>query len=67
MTLNAAERYLEYLRNAGSDPVIEAMRRAPLDDEPLTARGKRAIDKGRREAAAGRTLRDAEVRRRARK
>jgi len=47
--------------------VIEAMRRAPIDDEPLTAREKRALERGRREATAGFTLSDAEVRRRLKK
>ena len=35
--LMAARRYLEYLRDQGSDPVTRALEAAPLDDEPETA------------------------------
>ena len=41
--LAAAERYLEFLRDAGSDPLTEAMRRAPEDDEPFTEEDGAAV------------------------
>jgi hypothetical protein len=65
--LTAAERYLEHLRDEGVDPVIEAMLRAPIDDEPLTEREEREIEKGRRDVVAGRTISHAALRRRFRK
>jgi hypothetical protein len=39
----AAERFLEYLRDRGSDPLLRALDAAPPDDEPLTDEGMRAI------------------------
>ncbi|MBI3977062.1 MAG: hypothetical protein HY331_02640 [Chloroflexi bacterium] len=33
--LDAAERFLEYLRNVGCDPMLRALMAAPLDDEPV--------------------------------
>jgi hypothetical protein len=49
----AAQRYLEYLRDAGSDPVVEAMRRAPVDDEPFTAEDAMAVAESERALARG--------------
>jgi len=34
--LNAARRYLEFIRHMGKDPVRWALGNAPLDDEPVT-------------------------------
>ena len=34
--LHAAERFLEYLRDVGNDPVYTALIEAPEDDEPTT-------------------------------
>jgi hypothetical protein len=38
-----AERFLEYLRNVGSDPVVRAFLAAPVDSEPLTPEDRHAI------------------------
>lgn len=48
-----AERFLEYLRNVGSDPVVRAFMDAPLDDEPLTPEDERAIREAKDEIARG--------------
>lgn len=51
--LRAAERFLEYLRNVGTDPVLRAFMEAPLDDEPLTAEEEEAIREGEEDIACG--------------
>jgi hypothetical protein len=33
----AAVRYLEYLCDLGADPVLQALREAPVDEEPISA------------------------------
>ncbi|MDE3075534.1 MAG: hypothetical protein KGJ86_08900 [Chloroflexota bacterium] len=48
-----AERFLEYLRNVGSDPVARAFMEAPVDDEPLTPEDERAIREAEDEIARG--------------
>ena len=53
--VEAAERYLRSLRNR-NDPVIRAMRAAPVDDEALGDEDRKAIDDGRRDIAAGRGI-----------
>lgn len=65
--LPAARRFLEYLRAAGSDPLIEAMRGAPDDDEPFTAADAAAVGAGERALARGRTKSHAAVRPRSRR
>jgi hypothetical protein len=40
---DAARRFLEYLRDAGSDPLLHALVAAPLDDEPTTEEDLSAI------------------------
>lgn len=50
--IQAAERCLESLCNH-RDPVLDAIRSAPIDDEPLTDEDLRAIEEGEREIAAG--------------
>jgi hypothetical protein len=52
----AAERYLEYLRLAGQDPVLHAILTAPEDDEPETAEERLAVDEAREDIRAGRVL-----------
>lgn len=50
----AAERYLEYLTVHG-DPLIRAARAAPEDDEELNETGRRLLNEGCEDLAAGRT------------
>ncbi|MBI3964484.1 MAG: hypothetical protein HY329_02525 [Chloroflexi bacterium] len=58
--LDAARRHLEEL----VDPVLRALRRAPLDDEPESEAERAAVDAARRSLAAGRGTSHAEVCRR---
>ena len=58
--IEAAQRYLEFLCQH-EDPVIRAMRCAPIDDEPLTDEDLETIEEGRREIAAGRGIPHDEV------
>jgi len=41
--LHAARRFLEYLRNMRSDPVLRALLEAPQDDEPETEEERAAV------------------------
>ncbi len=50
----AAERYLEYLTVHG-DPLIRAALAAPQEEEELSERGRRLLQEGREDLAAGRT------------
>ena len=53
--IGAVERYLRSLC-ADDDPVIRAVRTAPVDDESLTDEDRAAIDEGRSDIAAGRGI-----------
>ena len=59
--LHAARRFLEFLRDR-ADPLLRALRNAPEDDEPLNEEDLQAIREGRADAAAGRVLSTAELR-----
>ena len=50
--LDAAKRYLEYLRNPG-DPVLRALLEAPGDDEPLSKDEEQAINEAKEEFKQG--------------
>ena len=50
--INAARRYLEYLRNLG-DPVLRALKEAPEDDEPETEEERAAVAQAYEDLAAG--------------
>jgi len=60
--MDAARRYLEYLRNMG-DPFLRALLEAPLDDEPETDDERAAVAEARAELADGRLVGHDEVRR----
>ena len=60
--VEAAEHCLHSLRNQ-DDPVIRAMRAAPVDDEALDDEDRKAIDDGRRDIAAGSGIPDDQIRR----
>lgn len=47
----------------GEHPVLQALRDAPLDDEPETAEEREAVEEARRDIAAGRVYSDADVQR----
>ena len=59
----AARRYLEYLRDMGSDPVLRALRNAPLDDEPETPEEAAAVQEAREQIKRGEVVKDADIRR----
>lgn len=61
--LNAARRYLEFIRETGRDPVRWALENAPLDDEPETDEEKQAVEEGKADIRAGRTMTSDELRR----
>lgn len=54
--LHAAQRFLEYLRHVGSDPVLQALQDAPEDDELETPEEQAAVQEARDEIARGETL-----------
>lgn len=59
--LEPAERYLSSLCN-GDDPVIRAIRSAPIDDEPVTDEDRQAIAEGYQDIAAGRVFSNEQIR-----
>jgi hypothetical protein len=62
--LQAAQRYLEYLRDTGNEhPLLRALRNAPLDDEPYTDEERAAVAEARAEMGAGKGIPHEEVKR----
>ncbi len=59
--LHAAQRFLEYLRQAGSDPVLRALMEASEDDERETPEEQIAVQEAREQLARGDTIPDADV------
>ena len=60
--LVAAHRYLCYLRDIG-DPLLQALRNAPLDDEPETEEERKAVEEAWEDYHAGRVVSHEEVKR----
>ena len=60
--LQAAKRYMEYLRNM-KDPLVRKLSEAPYDDEPLTEDDEAALQQGLADIAAGRVYTAEEVKR----
>jgi hypothetical protein len=60
--LGTAERFLHYLY-ATTDPVLQALIEAPLDDEPETDDERQAVQEARAELARGEVRTLEEVRR----
>ena len=60
--VSLAERYLRYLEE-DIDPVLEALRQAPEDDEPETTEEWEAIARAKADLAVGRVTSLAEVKR----
>ena len=60
--LDAARRYLEYLRNMG-DPLLRALMEAPMDDELEAEDERAAMGDARADLAAGRVVGHDAVRR----
>ena len=59
--IQAARRYLQFLCGQ-DDPVLRAIRSAPVDDEPLTDEDRAAIDEAQRDLDAGNRVSDAQIR-----
>jgi len=62
--LQAAERFLEYLRLTGRDPFLRALLEAPVDDEPLSTAEEAALAEAEEQLARGEGQRWEEVRQR---
>ncbi|HET9209201.1 MAG TPA: hypothetical protein VFR03_02320 [Thermoanaerobaculia bacterium] len=62
--VQATLRFVEHLHELESDPVLMALREAPLDDEPLTDEDLTAIEEAREDIAQGRLISHEEIRRR---
>ena len=60
--LQAARRFLEYLRDTG-DPVLRAFLEAPEDDEPETEEERAAVAEAYEAIARGDVVSDEELRR----
>ena len=61
--LEAAERYLSYLRLTGSSPLLRALIEAPDDDEPVRPEEVGAIEEALAESARGEVVADSELQR----
>ena len=52
----ATLRFVEHLHEPEQDPVLVALRDAPLDDEPLTDEDLTALEEAREDVAQGRLI-----------
>ena len=59
----AAERYLEYLSVARSDPCLQALMNAPIDDESETEDERAAVAEARAALRRGDVVSDEQLRR----
>ena len=59
--IRAAQRFLQFLCEQ-DDPVLRAIRSAPVDDKPLTDEDRKAIDEAQRDLDAGNRVSDAQIR-----
>lgn len=60
----AAERFLEYLRDRGLEPLVRALLSAPEDDEPETPEEAAAVQIAREQVDRGETVPWEDVKRR---
>ena len=61
--VQAALRFVEYLRREASDPVTRALQEAPVDDEPVTAEDLAEPEAAERDRREGRVVPHDEARR----
>lgn len=59
----AAARFLEYLRDVGSDPMRRVLDEAPEDDEPVTPQEEAGAQEARRDYRAGNRISAEEAKR----
>jgi predicted transcriptional regulator len=62
--MDSARDFLEYLRDRQGDPVLRALRAAPVDDEELSQEDLSDLEEALKDLAAGRVVSHAEARRR---
>jgi predicted transcriptional regulator len=62
--MDSARDFLEYLRDRQGDPVLRALRAAPVDDEELSEEDLSDLEEALKDLAAGRVVSHAEARRR---
>jgi hypothetical protein len=62
--LDDVEQSIRRVMDVEDDPVMRSLRRAPIDDEPLTAEERAAIDEGLRSLSEGRGITTEELKRR---
>ncbi|MBX6352053.1 MAG: hypothetical protein IRZ10_01860 [Thermoflavifilum sp.] len=60
--LPAVRKSLESILDGADDPVRRALENAPLDDEPETDEERKAVEEGKADIRAGRTLSTDELR-----
>ena len=53
--INVAKRFLEFLISNEKDPVLQVLKNAPLDDEPLTESDLVAIKEAEKDITEGKT------------
>ncbi len=61
--LYTAKRFLEYLTVPGDDLVLQALKNAPVSNEPLTDEERAALDEAYDEIRAGRVISHEELKR----
>lgn len=61
--MHAAERFLEYLRSVGHEPLPRALETAPWDDEPETDAECAAVEEAYEDLRQGRVVTMEEVKR----
>lgn len=61
--LNAARRYLEFIREKGTDSVRWALDHAPVDDEPERDEERQGVQEAEEDIRSGRTMSTDELKR----
>ena len=61
--LHAAVRFMEYLRDVGSDQFLKALMEAPYDDEPISAEEAESADAAWQEYLRGEAISAEEAKR----
>lgn len=62
--LPTARRFLRYLNDMATDPLLRTLANAPIDDEPETPEEAAAVERAKEDMAAGRVTPLEEARRR---
>lgn len=59
--VSIAERFLRFLKDLGSDPVLRALKNAPEDDEPETSEEAEMVKEARDAYNRGEVLTDEQI------